>query len=338
MRRSILLSFAIVLVGCGAGAPARPHASVRHPPSAPSAGTPPSTSCIIPRGQGTMGDCNPQQLRPPRLGLLPASSFGGVQCVDISENNGTVSFAYLRSHGISCVIAKAEEVCRTDSQFAHNVAEAHRHAMPLGIYDYFRPGFSATSTARCLASLARYALAHGARLLPAVFDVESFTEGPVCGALHAAEDTLRALVRGLRQMIYGSVGTYPGCAANGTLSWPADWGVGVPAALPGYGRAYTIWQYFGPRFASTTLEGMDRDKGAANLLSLTYPPKPKPKPLTPKQKKAKLAVLEHLLGAYEKRTNPHGHNCSRRLFRHAFPSARYDHACAVWAAEARALR
>jgi len=62
------------------------------------------------------------------------------------------------------------------------------------------------------------------------------------------------------------------------------------------------------------------------------PPAPKPKP----NRSQRLRTLDALLGAHS--GHNHGHNCADPPYRHAFPSAAYDHACSVWSREARALR
>jgi len=62
------------------------------------------------------------------------------------------------------------------------------------------------------------------------------------------------------------------------------------------------------------------------------PPAPKPKPSPSKRR----AELKALLGAYSKR-NPHGYNCQKPPYRHAYPSARYNRACLAWARELKTL-
>lgn len=64
-------------------------------------------------------------------------------------------------------------------------------------------------------------------------------------------------------------------------------------------------------------------------------PPPKPKPRTRSQLKAYLRSLDRLLGAYNAGSSPHGHNCARPPYKHAYPSARYNGACGEWAKEAR---
>lgn len=235
-----------------------------------------------------MGACNPQRSEPSKFSLAPlTTSRGGLQGVDISNNNGPVSFTYLRKHGIAFVYVKGDEACSTDTQFASNVAKAAALRMPLGLYEFSRPGrIRSSSAAACMASLTRYAIVRHVLLLPDVFDVESFDEGVsgqgICNWLHVAEADLRADLHGVQEGVYGSVGTFPGCFPNGSRPWPADWLVSSPTALPGYSGAYFNWQYFGPRFASGTLDGMDRDKGSASILSLEYRA-----PETPSQKRAR---------------------------------------------------
>lgn len=79
---------------------------------------------------------------------------------------------------------------------------------------------------------------------------------------------------------------------------------------------------------------LDQSLVLRSFLSIAHPPlrapAPKPKP-SPSQR---LRALDALLGAYSKR-NPHGHNCQHPPYKHAYPSARYDHACEVWAQEAK---
>jgi len=76
------------------------------------------------------------------------------------------------------------------------------------------------------------------------------------------------------------------------------------------------------------------DEGILRLGQKPTPAKPK----THKQLQRELVVLGHLLGAYSRSRNPRGHNCQHPPYRHAYPSARYNGACAVWAKQVRADR
>lgn len=284
-----------------------------------------------------MGACNPQRSEAPKLGLTPRSAFGGIQGVDISNNNGSVSFTYLRSHGISFVYAKGDEACHTDSELASNIAKAAAIHMPIGIYDFARPGaISSRAEAACLAALARYALSHHATLLPVDFDIESFGEGlsgqGVCNWLHAAESDLRADLPGVKIAVYGSVGTYPGCFPNGTEQWPADWGVSFAPSLPGYSGTPFNWQWFGPRFASTTLAGMDRDKGSSRIFETEFGTPPKPKRSLNQAYKVRRELRADLTR----------HHCRQPPWHVAVglsgrPNGHYEHSCHVWLSEGRAV-
>lgn len=286
----------------------------------------PRPVCVVPVGRGSMGDCNPLQgVQPPLAGVIaPGSSRGGFQGVDLSENNGTVSFSYLKAHGITFVYVKAEEDCRTDSELAHDVSEAARERIPLGLYDYFRPGFSASATASCLARLLRYAVARHVTMLPAVFDVESFSEGPVCGQLAAATADLRRDYPGVRVGRYGSSFNSPDCGGLGQVAWPADWLVSFPANLPGFG-AFFNWQYFGPRFGGRFLSEMDRDKGAPGIFKLEFS---HAAPST-------LELKRRLYAAYRRRAFFNElrdrHTCATR----PSPRPSYRRACNAWRAERR---
>lgn len=68
------------------------------------------------------------------------------------------------------------------------------------------------------------------------------------------------------------------------------------------------------------------------------PPKPRPKPDPRVRLRAELRKLGLLLGAYSRRHDPHGHDCAKPPYNHAFPSARWDHSCAVWARRSRAIK
>lgn len=79
---------------------------------------------------------------------------------------------------------------------------------------------------------------------------------------------------------------------------------------------------------TNTALGRNLDESVVKLsfLSIATPPFEVPKPPSK-------SLLREYLGAYSKRTNPHGHNCQHPPYKHAYPSARYDRACAAWARE-----
>jgi hypothetical protein len=67
------------------------------------------------------------------------------------------------------------------------------------------------------------------------------------------------------------------------------------------------------------------------------PPPAPPAPCGSTCRQERLREIDILLGAHS-RHNEHGHNCQDPPYRHAYPSARWDHACLVWARQVRALR
>ena len=328
MRRSLAVAAAtasLVIAGCGGAS---------HSPGVPPHPATATTACEAPVGAGSMGVCNPARESTEALTLshVPlTATLGGIQGVDISNNNGPVSFGYLRRHGIRFVYAKATELCSIDSELAANAAGAAATHIAFGIYAFSHPGrISPASEAACMAARERQVLHVVHRTLPVVFDVEVF-DGlggqAVCNWLHAAESDLRADLPGVLIGVYGSPGTFPGCFPNGTAGWTANWLVSFPAELPGY-TAHFNWQWFGPRFASGRLEGMDRDRGATDILSLVFP---KAKP-SKRQLHAALKAAERrrqLERAFLER-----HHCRQPPWHVAVglsgrPNGHYEHACHV---------
>jgi hypothetical protein len=72
-----------------------------------------------------------------------------------------------------------------------------------------------------------------------------------------------------------------------------------------------------------------------SFLAIAHPPL---KTLSkPRAKSASERTLGELLGRRSQR-DPEGHNCQNPPYKHAYPSARWDHACGVWADQLRKLR
>jgi len=213
-----------------------------------------------------------------------STPLAGRQGVDISSNNGSPDFCELRRQGIRFVYVKAEQAGQLDSTFFSDTARA-RDA-----------GLSAAGAADFAADIREAGLRPGT--LPPVLDMENFnglSGGAVCAWLANTEADLRRDLHWSTVLVYTSPGLWRGCSsANGAYLFDADWDVTAPT-LPPVWRTYVAWQYFGPRFGSNELSGMDRDK-ANGLLALAYPaakptpkpapPKPKPKPVPPKPKPA----------------------------------------------------
>jgi hypothetical protein len=74
---------------------------------------------------------------------------------------------------------------------------------------------------------------------------------------------------------------------------------------------------------------VDLDRAVSSDYGQTPFATPKPKRPMSAQKRE----LRRLLGAFDKRTNPHGHNCQHPPYKHAYPSARFNRACGIWAQE-----
>lgn len=109
------------------------------------------------------------------------------------------------------------------------------------------------------------------------------------------------------------------------LRWVASY-VNHPQLLPGFDADQYTDACLG--------RNLDCSLVLRSFLAAAQPPlKPKPKP---RPKPATARALDALLGAHSAR-DPHGHNCADPPYRHAYPSARYNHACAAWAHERREL-
>jgi hypothetical protein len=112
------------------------------------------------------------------------------------------------------------------------------------------------------------------------------------------------------------------------LKWVASY-VGHPQLLAGFDAEQWTSRCLG--------RNLDCSLVLRSFLAGAQPPlkppvRPPVKPPVPS-----LRALDALLGAHSAR-DLHGHNCQHPPYRHAYPSAAWDHACAVWAREARALR
>jgi len=142
-----------------------------------------------------------------------------------------------------------------------------------------------------------------------------------------------------RPCFYANLSTMPlvranlanhGIGRSRVLLWDADWTY----------EAHLDAGYDATQWTNHSL-GRNLDESTVTLtFAGVEKPKPKPRPrpkATHAQARAELATLNRLLGAYGRRDR-RGHNCQRPPYRHAYPSAHYNHACSVWAARARADR
>lgn len=116
------------------------------------------------------------------------------------------------------------------------------------------------------------------------------------------------------------------------LKWDADY-THVAHIDPGFDATQWTSTCFG--------RNLDCSLVFRYFLRVAHPPlvnpRSKPKP-NRRQLEARLRAVDRLLGAYDRRRNPHGHNCQHPPYRHAYPSARSNRSCAVWAREAAAIK
>jgi hypothetical protein len=121
-------------------------------------------------------------------------------------------------------------------------------------------------------------------------------------------------------------------ARSTIFEWVASY-VGHPQLLPGFDADQWTDHCLG--------RSLDCSLVLRSFLAAAQPPLRAPAPPAPPCRscgnRQRLHQLDLLLGAHS-RQDPWGHNCADPPYRHAYSSARFDHPCAVWAAEARALR
>lgn len=115
---------------------------------------------------------------------------------------------------------------------------------------------------------------------------------------------------------------HAGIALTSVYRWVASY-VGTPQLLAGYDADQYTDHCLG--------RNLDCSLVLRSFLSIAHPPlrPPAPKPSPSKR----LAELDALLGAYNRKTNPHGHSCADPPYKHPWPGPQYDHACSVWAHE-----
>jgi hypothetical protein len=109
-------------------------------------------------------------------------------------------------------------------------------------------------------------------------------------------------------------------ALSSILRWVASY-IGHPQLLPGFQADQWTSRCLG--------RDLDCSLVLRSFLAAAQPP------LSPPHS-ARLHQLDLLLGAHSL-SDPWGHSCADPPYRRAFPNARWDHACAVWAGEVRAL-
>jgi hypothetical protein len=261
-----------------------------------------SRSCVPPVGAGVTGACAPHHPStgfslPPRARLIP----------DVSEFQGCA----LHSEAIVRVYEAGTN--RQDRNAACHFAELRRlHAWSAAYFFARPPGFAHAPSCTAQADTAvRIALSLGVTG-PIVDDAEVPLPRGFVRCVKAEIER-----RGLPAVEY----TCPGCGdERAGVVWIASY----PTRPPGTWVAHQ----FSDSFPCRGVTGdCSIDEGITRIT--------RAKPLTPKQKSARRRQLAKLLGAFDARRNPSGHNCQNPPFRHAYPSARFNKACAVWAREVR---
>jgi len=323
----LLILLAATLGACGKST--THSAPAAHPPV-----TTPASSPFVchPKQPPEMGECIRQEIEAhgvkpehPKFGELAPALRGHTQGIDISRYQPHPAFRELYREGIRFVIVQAADNAHASNPFfASQVQGAHEAGMQVGVY-IFAEGDSSTAQADTLIAVAaseRRRITLGA-----------YVDAEVASAYPRACGIVSVLVHHFWIVgVYGSPGTYRGGACG--VSWPAEWSFSLASPLPGFSFAsMKLRQWCGTCVVSGVGE-VDRDEDLGALALSHVRPKPKPKPRTHAQERAYLAELDRLLGAHTK-ANPHGHNCQHPPYRHAYPSAAFNHACAVWAGEAR---
>lgn len=328
MRRLLLplLAVAALLAGCGGQHTTTTRSAPQPAPTVPEGYTQCSDGTIV---RAEAGACIKHELGENLQLVAPLTAGPRAQCIDISRWQPHPQFGVLHRQGIRCVIVQgAADAHASNPFFDSQIRSAHEAGLLVGVYIFAEgaPGKAQADALIAVASSERSRITLGAGV-DAEVDV---AYAHVCAISHELERSFYLVY------VYGSPGTYQGGHCTKYV-WPAIWGTRSPVPLPGYSSsAIVFWQWCGTcRLAGNDGE-IDRDEDRG-LIALSHPAPP-PKPLTPKQKKAKEHTLEHLLGAYDRRHNPHGHNCQHPPFKHAYPSARFNHACAVWAHQLAALK
>lgn len=249
---------------------------------------------------------------PPSLAMR-----GRAQCVDVSRWQGIPNWSAARRTGVRCVIIQTSDGFIPNPLFAAQANGAHRAGIEVGAY-LFVEAESSTGQASFSLSISRR---HGVTLGTWADTEVSGAYEHECGIVNYLKTHGVTIAGG-----YTSPGLWPGLHGCGYV-WPAEWGSSEPSAPSGWPSwAVKFRQWCGTCFLSGFSGEVDRDEDVG-LLGLAKPVPPPP--LTPARKRA----LDRLLGPYNRRTNPHGHNCGKPPFKHAYPSARWNHACSVWASE-----
>jgi lysozyme len=197
----------------------------------------------------------PAPVKPAPTPAKPAPAPSGVRRVvrhngtrargiDVSEFQGTIDWAQVKSAGMSFAIARVSDgLGHQDPTFERNWSEMKAHGLVRGVYQFFRPEENATQQADALVAKVGKLEAGD---LPPVLDVE-VTDGVSGSRIGDQIATWAAEIRkktGLTPMVYTAPGFWNGLgvtASKDTL-WVADWGVSTPTAPRGWSD-WEFWQF-----------------------------------------------------------------------------------------------
>ncbi|MET7637705.1 GH25 family lysozyme [Streptomyces sp. NPDC005438] len=190
-------------------------------------------------------------------GVHAAGSSGGVQGVDVSHWQGSITWSKVRKAGIRFAWIKATEGSDyRDSRFAGNYKKSHKAGLYRGAYHFARPNSSSG------AQQAKFFAKNGghwsknSRTLPGVLDIEANPGGATCYGKSASamrkwiksfhstyrKQTGRALVVYTNPAWWNQcTGGWSGLKGKAPL-WVAHWNNSGPS-LPGGFSTWRVWQY-----------------------------------------------------------------------------------------------
>jgi lysozyme len=202
--------------------------------------------------------------------LTACATGSTLKGVDVSHWDGSVSWAQVKSAGITFAFAKATESDDDiDDTFAANWAGMKAAGIVRGAYHFFDPAVSATTQAN-------YVLATVGTLeagdLPIVLDFEQLNGVSEATAVAGAATFLETVTKatGKTAILYMSSdflsGTYSSLAPY-TL-WVANYGVSCPG-MPAEWSAWRFWQNSDSGSVSGISDAVDLDEFNGSLSALT---------------------------------------------------------------------
>jgi lysozyme len=174
--------------------------------------------------------------------VCPAGAV--IDGIDVSQNNGAVDWAMVKSAGIVFGYARIADNTTADTQFATNWSGMQANGIVRGAYQFFRPGDDPTAQANYVVGvLGRLAAAD----LPVVVDVET-TDGQTPATIAANLATFIDVVAagtGKQPMIYTLKGFWDGNVQSASFVsdplWIGQTGVVCPN-LPSTWTSWVVWQ------------------------------------------------------------------------------------------------